>query len=68
MRRGLNDFLSIDKDGLVHFPDDWTEEAKETWVRNAQERQRNNVIGPGVTPMQRIVGIYRPPERCVPGE
>lgn len=62
MRRGEDDMLLIDEDGLVHFPDTWTEQAKETWVRNAQQRQRNKVVGPGVKPMRRIVGIYRPPK------
>lgn len=55
--------LTIDEEGLVHFPDSWTEEAKETWVRDAQERQRNNVGGPGVEPMPHIVGAYRPPKK-----
>ena len=59
---GEDDLLEIDEDGLVHFPDTWTEVAKETWVRNAQERQRNRVAGPGVKTMRRIVGIYRPPK------
>lgn len=63
MRRGFNDMLRIDKDGLVHFPEDWTEEAKETWVKNAQERQKNTEPDPNVNikPMRRIVGVYRPP-------
>lgn len=63
MRRGLNDMLRIDKDGLVHFPENWTEEAKETWVKNAQERQKNTDPDPNVNikPMRRIVGVYRPP-------
>ena len=63
MRRGFNDMLRIDKDGLVHFPENWTEEAKETWVKNAQERQKNTEPDPNVNikPMRRIVGVYRPP-------
>ena len=55
--------LPIDEEGLVHFPDSWTDEAKETWVRDAQERQRNDVGGAGAEPMGRIAGVYRPPKK-----
>lgn len=43
---------------LVRQHLDW-----ETWVRDAQERQRNDVGGAGVEPMGRIAGVYRPPKK-----
>lgn len=37
MRQRFNDFLHLDENGLVHFPPEWTEEAKENWLANLRK-------------------------------
>ena len=57
MRRGENDLLYVDKDGQVHFPDDWTEEAKVTWFNNVLSAGKNRNT-PSTVPVVKIKGIY----------
>ena len=65
MRQRFNDFLSLDENGLVHFPPQWTEEAKETWLKNLR-KPKKYPVPPGVERF-RVNGIYRGPEDP-PGE
>lgn len=56
MRRGENDLLYVDKDGLVHFPPSWTEQAKENWFANLRDKNEDETP-PGM-PTVYITGIY----------
>lgn len=57
MRRGENDLLYVDKDGQVHFPDDWTEEAKVTWFNNVLSAGTDENT-PSTVPVVKIKGVY----------
>ena len=56
MRKGENDLLYVDKDGLVHFPPSWTEQAKENWFANLRDKNEDETP-PGM-PTVYITGIY----------
>ena len=69
MRQRFNDFLSIDDDGLVHFPPQWTEEAKETWMANLR-KPREYPVPPSIENRKpaKVKGIYRGPDDPLPEE
>ena len=56
MRQRFNDFLHIDDYGLIHFPPEWTEEAKQNWMEDLRNTPSHNV--PGVKVVY-VNGIYR---------
>ena len=58
MRQRFNDLLHLDDDGLIHFPDDWTEEAKENWMADMREASKGPPDVPGMEVVY-VKGIYR---------
>ena len=59
MRQRFDDTIFIDGDGLAHFPDDWTEEAKRSWIRDRRIGQGLPGSIPGLARMRKVRGIYR---------
>ena len=63
MRQRFNDFLHLDENGLIHFPPEWTEEAKENWMEDLRNKPSHHV--PGVKVVY-VKGIYRGDEAETP--